>query len=153
MRLLPKRWTEHLTAGLVGFLAGFESVRRPAVLAKALLWSLLLWVWWAAAFWTSFRAFGIELGFTAAVFTQCAVSIFIALPAGPGFIGSMEAGVSVSLREVFGVPAESTLSLALGYHLAGFIPVTILGLYYAWDLGLRLRSIESQADAALHSTS
>ena len=146
---LPSSLREGFTGKTEAFLSGFEVVRRPAVLLKALLWSLLLWAWWATAIWAAFRAFGIELGFTAAMFTQCAVSIFIALPAGPGFIGAMEAGVSVSLHEVFAIPTEATLSLAVGYHLAGFVPVTLLGLYYASTLGLRLGSIGSEAERAL----
>jgi uncharacterized protein (TIRG00374 family) len=148
-RLLPGRVAEGLSRHAASFLEGLQLIRQPIPFLTALFWSIVLWAWMAASFWTAFRAFGIELGATAAVFTQCAVSIFVALPAGPGFIGTMQAGVAVSLQEVFGVSAEQTLSLAVGYHLAGFVPVTLLGLYYATGLGLRLRSIESEAEAAV----
>ena len=47
-KALPSRLGERLAAGLAAFLSGLESVRRPAVLLKALSWSLLPWVWWAA---------------------------------------------------------------------------------------------------------
>jgi hypothetical protein len=85
----------------------------------------------------------------AALFTQCAVSVFVAIPAAPGFLGTMQAGIAVSVHEVFGVAAGPTLSLAIGYHLAGFIPVTLLGLYYASRLGLRVGAVESEAESAL----
>jgi len=133
-------------------MSGLELLRRPVALLQGLLWSLALWIWMAASFWAGFRAFDIDLGVTAALFTQCAVSIFVAIPAGPGFIGTMQAGVAVSVQEVFGVAAEPTLSLSIGYHLAGFIPVTLLGLYYASRLGLRLGSVGSDAEEALEKT-
>jgi uncharacterized protein (TIRG00374 family) len=148
---LPGHAGDRVVDTLEAFLSGLELIRRPAALLKALLWSLLLWVWMAASFWAAFRAFGIDLGFTAALFTQCAVAMFVAIPAGPGFIGTLQAGVLVSLHDVFAVPTEPTLSLAVGYHLAGFIPVTLLGLYYAWTLGLHIRSIESDAETALEA--
>jgi uncharacterized protein (TIRG00374 family) len=148
-RLLPGRVAGGLSHHAASFLEGLQLIRRPVPFLVALLWSLVLWAWMATSFWAAFRAFGIELGATAALFTQCAVSIFVALPAGPGFIGTMQAGVAFSLHEVFGVSAEQTLSLAVGYHLAGFVPVTLLGFYYATSLGLRLGSIESEAEAAV----
>jgi glycosyltransferase 2 family protein len=131
------------------FLTGLQLVRRPGAILKALAWSLLLWMWMAAGIWMGFRAFGIDQGFTAAMFTECALSLVIALPAAPGFIGTMQAGISVGLHEVFGVPSEPTLSMAVGYHLAGFIPVTLIGLYYAWAVGFSLRSIEADAAGAM----
>jgi uncharacterized protein (TIRG00374 family) len=150
-RLLPGHVQDGVVERLESFVSGLQLLRQPVALFKAMLWSLLLWMWMAAAFWAAFRAFGIELGVTAAMFTQCVVSVFVALPAGPGFIGTMQAGVAVGVQEVFGVAAEPTLSLAVGYHLAGFIPVTLLGLYYASRLGLRFKSLESDAETALES--
>lgn len=148
-RILPGHLQERLSTELESFMSGLALLRRPVALFQALLWSLAVWLTMAASFWAGFRAFDIDLGVTAAVFTQCAVSMFVAIPAGPGFIGTLQAGVAVSVQEVFGIAAEPTLSLAIGYHLAGFIPVTILGLYYASRLGLRLTSIESDAEEAL----
>jgi hypothetical protein len=150
-RVLPSHLEEAVVAGVESFLAGLDVLRRPRALARALLWSLFLWVWMAGSFLAAFRAFGIELGVTAAMFTQCAVSIFVALPAGPGFIGTMQAGVSVAVHEIFGAPIGPTLSLAVGYHLAGFIPVTLLGFYYAWRLGLDLGTIKTDAEAAVEA--
>lgn len=130
-------------------LSGLRLVRRPGPLFQAMLWTLLLWLWMGSAFWTAFAAFGIHLGFPAAMFTECTLSLFEALPAGPGFIGTMQAGVLASVHGVFGVPIDPTLSMAVGYYVAGFIPVTLLGLYYAWRAGLHLRSMGSGAETAL----
>jgi len=149
--LLPGRAGAIATDGIEAFLAGLGLARHPVAFLKALLWSLVLWIWMAASFWAAFRAFDIDLGATAAMFTTCAVSIFVALPAGPGFIGTLQAGVMVSVHQIFGVAQEPTLSMSVGYHLAGFVPVTLLGLVYAWSLGLHLGSIQSEAETALEA--
>jgi uncharacterized protein (TIRG00374 family) len=140
---------EALAHKLDALLSGLLLVRRPAALLKAMLWTLLLWVWMGSAFWTAFGAFGIHLGFPAAMFTECALSLFEALPAGPGFLGTMQAGVLASVHGIFGIGTDATLSMAVGYYLAGFIPVTLLGLYYAWTMGLHLRSMGTAAETAL----
>ena len=130
------------------FITGLGLLRRPAALLKSLLWSLLLWVWMAASFWAAFHAFGIDLGFTAAMLTQCVVAVFVAIPAGPGFIGTLQAGVLVAVSGVFNIPETEALSMSVGYHLAGYIPVTMLGLYYAWTLRLRITSVRAEAQKA-----
>jgi len=153
VRPLADRLPDHTGAkfidGLKAFSTGLELVRQPGALLLALAWSIFLWVWMASSFWVGFRAFGIDAGFLAAIFTQCVVSVFVAIPAGPGFIGTLQIGVSVALHEVFGYASEPVLSLAVGYHVAGFIPVTLLGLFYAWTLGLHLGSIRSDANGAM----
>jgi uncharacterized protein (TIRG00374 family) len=138
---LPGKAPGRIVGAVEALLTGLGLIRQPAALLKALLWSLLLWVWMAASFWVAFRAFEIDLGFTAALFTQCVVSVFVAIPAGPGFIGTLQAGVLVALSGVFNIPETEALSMSLGYHLAGYIPVTLLGVYYGWTLRLRYSSI------------
>lgn len=145
---LPGPAAERIVDALEAFLTGLDLLRQPAALLKSLLWSLLLWVWMAASFWAAFRAFGIDLGFTAVLFTQCVVSVFVAIPAGPGFIGTLQAGVLVAVSGVFNVAETEALSMSVGYHLAGYIPVTLLGLYYAWTLRLRVSSIQTEAEEA-----
>lgn len=147
--LLPGHIGEGVQEKVESFVQGLHLLRHPLALMKALAWSLFLWVWMAASFWAGFRAFGIELDAIAALFTQCAVSVFVAIPAGPGFIGTMQAGIAVSVQEVYGVGADQTLSLAVGYHLAGYIPVTALGLYYASSLGLGVKAVESDVESAI----
>ena len=138
---LPGKAAGRVVEAVEALLTGLDLIRQPAALLKALLWSLLLWVWMAASFWTAFRAFEIDLGFTAALFTQCVVAVFVAIPAGPGFIGTLQAGVLVAVSGVFNISETEALSMSLGYHLVGYIPVTLLGVYYGWTLRLRYSSI------------
>ncbi len=145
---LPWKAAGRMVRSAEAFITGLDLIRQPAAFLKSLLWSLLLWVWMAASFWVAFQAFGIDLGFTAALFTQCVVSVFVAIPAAPGFIGTLQAGVLVAVSGVFGVSETEALSMSVGYHLAGYIPVTLLGLYYGWTLRLRYSAIKIETEPA-----
>jgi len=144
---LPGGSGDVLTRVLGSFLQGIASLRSPVLLAKGLLWSLAFWAWNGVSFLLAFRAFGIEEGYFAALFVQAVIAIGVAVPAAPGFFGTFHAAAVVGLHDVFGVDAASTLALAFGYHLGGFIPVTLMGLWYAGRLGVSLDEIGKSAAA------
>ena len=60
----------------------------------------------------------------------------MAVPSSPGFFGPFEAAAKLGLG-LWGVAADKAVSFAVGFHLGGFIPVTLLGLYYIGRLNLR----------------
>ena len=70
-------------------------------------------------------------------------------PADPGTPSLNNAMELDTLPEAPPPAAEPTLSLSVGYHLAGFIPVTLIGLYYAWSVGFRLRTLGAEVETAL----
>jgi len=141
-KLLPGRAGRRTVDALEAFLDGLTALRSPRLLLLALLWSLFFWCWQCLAIWIGFRAFGIEASYFAALFVNAMIAFAVAVPSSPGFFGTFHAGVRVSLLGVYGVGAGQTLAFAFGFHLGGFIPVTIIGLYYAWRLGLSLEEIE-----------
>jgi len=138
-RIDPKRGEVVLKA-LEAFVDGLKALRDPRLLIPALLWSLLFWLWHSWAFWLGFKAFGIEADFVAALFLNAVLAFFVAVPSSPGFFGTFHAGAVVGLT-VYGVPEDQILSFAFGQHLGGFIPVTLIGLWYAGGLGLSLKQV------------
>ena len=86
-------------------------------------------------------AYGIHVSYSAALFVNAIVGFAVGVPAAPGFFGTFHAGARMGLS-VYGVPPASTLAFAFGFHLGGFFPVTFIGLYYAWRLGLSLKDVE-----------
>ena len=111
------------------------------LLSKAVVWSYAFWLWHGFSFWLGFKAFGIDLGFAAAVFTEAVVGFAVAIPAAPGFFGTFQLGADLALSGVYGVAEPSALAFAFGYHLGGFFPITIIGLYYAWSIGFSVKDI------------
>jgi 4-diphosphocytidyl-2-C-methyl-D-erythritol kinase len=109
------------------------------------LWSVGFWLFHGLSFWLGMLAFDIHAGPVAAYFTEAVVGFGVAIPAAPGFFGTFHASASWALS-VFGVPDASSLAFAFGYHLGGFIPVTLIGLYYAGTIGLSLKDVGSSGE-------
>lgn len=141
-KVLPRAVRRPLVDALEAFLAGLGVLRQPSLLVRTALWSILLWLVGAFSFWLAFLAFDIHVPFSAAVFLQSLIALAVALPSAPGFFGVYEAGARVGLVGIWGIEVNKALGFAIGLHIGGFIPVTVIGLYYAWKLGLTWREVE-----------
>lgn len=142
VRFLPSESARRTVDAMEAFLDGLSSLREPRLMTSALLWSIFFWSWNCLGFWIGFKAFGIEASYFAALFVNAVVAFAVAVPSSPGFFGTFHAGVKVALLGVYGIGEGETLAFAFGFHLGGFIPVTLMGLYYAWRLGLSFGEIE-----------
>lgn len=144
-RHLPGNVSRRVVDALEAFLDGLRLLQSPRLLLVAVAWTLVVWAWQSFAFWVGFKAFGIHEGYDAALFTNAIVAFAVGIPAAPGFFGTFHMGARLALS-VYGVPAASTLAFAFGFHLGGFIPVTLIGLYYAWHLGITLGEVEESEE-------
>jgi uncharacterized protein (TIRG00374 family) len=155
-RVLPASFRRPVVDGLRAFLSGLAALRQPRLVVRAVFWSVGVWLVNTYAFWLGFRAFGIDVPFSAALFLQSLVALAVALPSAPGFFGLWEAAARVGLHEIWGVELEKALGFAIGFHMGSFLPVTVLGLYYAWRLGISFGEVERSEDVvetAIESTS
>lgn len=138
VRILPRRVRRPIVDALESFLGGVGVLREPGQLAVTSAWSIGLWVYNAVGAWIAFHAFGLDLPFTAALFFQSAIALAVSLPSAPGYFGLYHGMAVFVLSTLWGAPAELAAAYAIGFHLAGFIPVTLIGLYYAWRMGMSL---------------
>lgn len=164
VRVFPPRFRRPLLAALNSFLAGLTVLRSPRLFAVSLVWAIAQWLFLATSFVLAFRAFGItEVDFWGAVFLQSLIGLAVAIPSSPGFFGPFEAAAKIGLG-FWGVAPEKAVSFAVGFHIGGFIPVTLIGIYYLWRLNLswsevkhseeaveeRMEEVAASADAAVH---
>jgi uncharacterized protein (TIRG00374 family) len=131
---------------LVRFSEGLSVLRTPGRFASVLVWTMAHWLLNAFAFWLGFKAVGIALPFSSALFLQALIAIGVALPSAPGFFGFFEKLATVGLG-VYGVSADLAASWAIGFHILSFIPITLIGLWYFARLGLHMRDIDSAREA------
>jgi hypothetical protein len=157
-RLLPEGVARSVVDALEAFLQAVGIVRDPVLLGQAMAWTLGFWAWHGLSFWLGMLAFDIHAGALAAYFTEAVVGFGVALPAAPGFFGTFHYSVDFALSTVFGVAEARTLAFAYGYHLGGFIPVTLIGLWYAREIGLSLgemskseERVEASVEASLEA--
>jgi hypothetical protein len=146
-RILPARFCRPLVDALEAFLKGVGVLRNPLLLVRASWWTLVLWLVNAFGFWLAMRAFGLDLTFTAAIFLQAAIALFVSVPSGPGFFGLFEAAAKLVLIDLWGQAETPSLAFAAGFHLAGFIPITLIGLYYARKIGMSLSAVAHTEEA------
>jgi uncharacterized protein (TIRG00374 family) len=138
---LPGEWAARLIEGLEGLLESIAIMRDPKLLAFGFAWSLFFWTWHGLSFWLGMLAFGIDTGLVSAFFTEAVVGFGVAIPSAPGFFGTFHASAEFALTTVYGVPETQSLAFAFAYHFGGWIPITVIGLWYSWKLGLSLGDI------------
>jgi glycosyltransferase 2 family protein len=146
-RLLP-RFTARGEQLIASFAAGLMVLRDPFRFLEVLYWAVLHWLLNAFAFWLAFKAVGITAPFSAALFLQSLISIGVSIPSSPGFFGVFEA-VGREGLVLFGVSPELAVSWGLGLHILSFIPITVIGAYYAARMGLGIRALGERAQATM----
>jgi uncharacterized protein (TIRG00374 family) len=128
------------------FADGLSVLRSPGHFIAVFGWTLLHWLLQPLAFWLSFRAFGIVVPWSATLLVQGVIVILVALPGAPGFFGQFELGATIGLS-LYGIAASNALTWALVFHVASFIPITVMGAYYSTRLGLSMGEIKSAGTA------
>ncbi len=139
--VLPQAVSRPLIDALEAFTGSLALVRSPRLLGVGFLWTLALWAYNGLSFWLGMKAFGINTGMISAFFTQAVVGFGVAIPSAPGFIGTFEVSARFALTTVFGVEPGRALAFVFGYHFGGWIPITVIGLVYAWKLGFSLSEV------------
>lgn len=140
-RTLPRSVRRPIVDALEAFLLGAAILRDMRLLVRAAAWTVIVWLVNTLGFWFAFFAFDLELPFAAALFFNSAIAFAVAAPSAPGFFGIYELAARAVLVNLWGREASKAVGFALGFHIAGFIPVTLMGLYYAWRLGLNLSGV------------
>jgi uncharacterized protein (TIRG00374 family) len=131
---------------LFKFSEGLSVLRHPGRFAAVLAWTVAHWLLNALGFWLGFKAVGMTLPFSAALFLQTLIALGVALPSAPGFFGVFEKFATVGLA-IYGVGATQATSWAIGFHILSFIPITAIGLWYFVRLGLHLSDVNTAREA------
>ena len=110
-RIAPKL-EEKGRAAVSAIIHGLSVLRQPSRFAAVFGWTLAHWLCNALAFWIGFKAFGITVPFSAALFLQGLVAIGVAAPQMPGFFGVFELFGQVGLG-LYGVRSDTAVAWAI----------------------------------------
>lgn len=141
-RILPKSIRRPFVDALESFLSGLSVLRSPVLGSAATVQTFVLWVFNAVGFWLAFKAFGVDVGFSGALLLQSIIALAVSVPSAPGFFGPFEIAAKFVLVGAYGIDEHKAISFAIGFHIGGFVPITVIGLLYAWRLGISLREVE-----------
>jgi uncharacterized membrane protein YbhN (UPF0104 family) len=145
--LLPPRAAARVVSIVDGLVAGLEVLKSPSRFVTVVGWSLALWLVNAAAFALCFRAFGMHVPAEGALLLQGLIGFGVAIPSAPGFWGIFEGATRLTLQ-FYGIGATSALAYAFAFHIAGFIPITLLGLEALSRAHLHLGDLRGAAASA-----
>ncbi len=126
------------------FADGLSVLRTPGHFIAVFGWTVAHWLLQPFAFWLAFLAVGVHVPIAATLIVQGIIVILVALPSAPGFFGAFEYGATLSLS-LYGVGQSEAATWALLFHVASFIPITVIGAYYATRLGLSIGDMRSAA--------
>jgi glycosyltransferase 2 family protein len=114
-RAYPPRW-------FAAFHAGLGVVRRPSLLAWALLPALASWLLDFGCVVVMMRAVGIAAPAALGLLVLLAVNLAMTVPVMPANVGTFELAV-LAVFTPLGVPTELSLAFGLLYHMAQVLPV------------------------------
>lgn len=133
---VPERWREKTLDIALKFLGGLESLRSPREALMVFLTSVVIWLFETMKYWFVMQAFDFEVSFFALMLMNGIVNLATTIPSAPGYVGTFDAP-GIAVLTAYGV----TRSLAAGYtlvlHIALWVPITLLGAYYALREGIR----------------
>jgi uncharacterized protein (TIRG00374 family) len=139
---IARRFEDRGHRMLRSFADGLSVLRDPLRFVIVFAWALLHWLVQPLAFYMMFRALGIDVPFSAALFLQGLIVFAVAAPSTPGYAGLFEAGAIAGLA-VYGVSKTMALTWALSFHILSLVPITVIGLYYLARTGLRLGELRT----------
>ena len=137
---VPGGIVRRMTAFTKRFLEGLAVTRQARPLGVALVWSVPLWAATAASIWCVTEAFGIDIPLSGSAILMALIVIGVALPT-PGGVGGYHAAYQLGATVLYGAPDDRAVGAALVMHLVSFGPITLLGMVFMAQDGLRLRGI------------
>ena len=119
------------------FAEGFAVVRHAPRLIAAMAWSCILWVLIAGSIWVTSQAFGIDMPVTGSWLMLAPLVVGVAVPT-PGGVGGFHEAYRIGATAFFGVDNDTAVGAAIVLHAISVVPVTIAGLAFMVQDGLKL---------------
>lgn len=135
--VLPARLAKMLAGFAQTFAEGFAVVRSPQRLMAAMAWSMVLWVAIASGIWLVSIGFGIPMSFTGAWLMLAPLVVGVAVPT-PGGVGGFHEAYRIGATAFFSADNDTAVGAAIVLHAFSVAPVTIVGLIFILQDGLKL---------------
>ena len=136
-RILPGRYRLKIEKVFSSLVFGFDVLKKPNLLLKIAVYSILLWLVYLISTFIPFYSFGIivnngsglinELWNANLLLVLINVALFIPVPAATGPYHYV---CKVTLVSIFSVSEVKALSYATSTHMMSFLVYLVVGLYY-----------------------
>ncbi|MFC1851674.1 lysylphosphatidylglycerol synthase transmembrane domain-containing protein [candidate division CSSED10-310 bacterium] len=135
LKVVPSRFRQSARNLSHNALTGLESLKGWKVIIKVLIISIITWLFEASMYYFLFYSFTFHVEYLGAVLLVTLVNLGIMIPSSPGYVGTFEFFCTHTLA-IFSVSETVAFSYSILLHFILFLPITLVGLYHFWSLGL-----------------
>jgi uncharacterized protein (TIRG00374 family) len=135
-RFVPARWQERLMGFVDRFLSGLESLRSPRDALMIFFTSVLIWLLETGKYWFVMHAFSFKVSFFALMLMNGIVNLATTIPSAPGYVGTFDLP-GIALLTAYNIPKNIATGYTLVLHVALWLPITLLGVFYFTKEGLK----------------
>ena len=126
---------------LDAFASGLHVLKRGRHLLPITFHCVAIWLLSALPIYLALIAFGHQLPFSISLFILVLLGVAVSIPSAPGFIGTFHFACAKGL-ELFSLPGEEALSVAIVLHALNFFPISFIGAYFLWRGNISLLEAE-----------
>ncbi len=147
-RTLPEGPCGWLLYNLDAFGHGLLALKHRQNLGVALAHSMVVWVLIGGTIHLSLMAVADAVPVSASLLVLGATVFAVTLPAAPGFFGSIQLAFLLALKP-YAISADAAIAASVVFHVITYVSVTVVGLYYVGQFGLKWRAMRAQAEQAM----
>lgn len=147
LKPLPDRFTDRVLKMLSLALTALHSMKSAQLVIRSVVLSFLQWALVGLAVYAALRSVGVEISMAAAVVTLAATVLAVALPAAPGFFGTIQLAFVVALLP-YGVFESDALAGSVIFHLVSYLLVMVSGVIALQQLGMRMADLKRDTERA-----
>jgi uncharacterized protein (TIRG00374 family) len=148
--LLPKGLVSKLCRLLESAADGLKSLHNPRLLLGIFASSLAQWALNGWMMYLSLQSFGIHESVWVSAILLGAVAFGVTVPSTPGYFGVIQFLFMLVLSP-FTDNKPAVFAASIFYHLAQWVPVTALGLYFFARTGLKMSQVQEAAETTPES--
>ncbi len=135
-RIIPQRMREKIIDIMNKFLGGLAALRSPFNVLMVFFTSVIIWLLETGKYWFVMHAFNFQVSFFALMLMNGIVNLATTIPSAPGYIGTFDAP-GIAVLTAYGVNQATAAGYTLTLHVALWLPVTLLGVYFMAREGLK----------------
>lgn len=148
LRPLPRGLRRRLLAFAEAITRAMGFLKSPRQVMSAVLLSLGVWMMFPLSTYALARGFGLELPFAGALVIQVCVTVAVALPQAPGFVGVFQVA-AMEAAGLFGVAQGAAGAFAMMMWAVNVVPITLVGLAVLRGEGMNLLKVAQASEQAV----
>ncbi len=150
-RVIPPHFRAPVGELIDKFVFGLTSLRSGRDVLMIFATSVVIWLAETMKYWFIMHAFDFETSFFILMLMNGVVNLFTSIPSSPGYVGTFDAPGIEILTVAGGINRQIATAYTLVLHVALWLPITLLGLYFFYREQLQWSDIKRASQAVAQS--